>query len=521
MRFPLFSCLILALLLAGCTLPMQTSGAGVPLLPDSTTAATEAPTLTQTPQAEAANPTQPATQTLPPPTAAPTVEPTLTALPPTPTLAASRAARPSYTFDAVYDYSPHTLTVSEAISYTNPSSQALDRLLLVAEANRYPDSLSVQSIVIDGQVLEGYSFENNRVFLPLYQTLKPGESVTLDLEYTLVLPEIPPPSDTARPQPYGFTIRQANLVDWYLYIPPYQDETGWMAPEPGYFGEHQVLPVADFHVRLRIPEIGYPLTAAASAPAERQGDTYVYDLPAARSFAVSISPAYEVLSGTVGDTEVYSYFFSFDANGGQAALDHTMEALALYNELFGDYPHKTLSVVQADFLDGMEYDGLYFLSRGFYNTYDGTPQGYLTAIAVHETAHQWWYGLVGNNQAMEPWLDEALCTYAERLYYERYYPDLVAWWWAYRVDFYQPEGFVNATIYDYSSFRAYRDAVYLNGARFLEAVRQKMGDEAFFAALHDYATQFRGRLATTPDLINAFGAHTGQDLTPLLAQFFK
>jgi aminopeptidase N len=31
----------------------------------------------------------------------------------------------------------------------------------------------------------------------------------------------------------------------------------------------------------------------------------------------------------------------------------------------------------------------------------------------HELAHQWFYGLVGNNQGRDPWLDEGLATYAE------------------------------------------------------------------------------------------------------------
>ena len=86
-------------------------------------------------------------------------------------------------------------------------------------------------------------------------------------------------------------------------------------------------------------------------------------------------------------------------------------------------------MVEADFLDGMEYDGLYFLSKGFYNLYSGGPADYLTAIAAHETSHQWWYSAIGNDQALEPWLDEALATYSERLFYENLHPEGLVWWW--------------------------------------------------------------------------------------------
>ena len=100
-------------------------------------------------------------------------------------------------------------------------------------------------------------------------------------------------------------------------------------------------------------------------------------------------------------------------------------------------------------------------------------------IGVHETAHQWWYARVANDQALEPWLDEAMATYSELLYYQAIYPDLVKWWWSYRVDYFQPAGWVNQRIYDYGGSYPYRDGVYLRGARFLDLVRQKIGDPAF------------------------------------------
>jgi aminopeptidase N len=193
------------------------------------------------------------------------------------------------------------------------------------------------------------------------------------------------------------------------------------------------------------------------------------------------------------------------------------------------YPHLSLSVVEADFLDGMEYDGLYFLSHGFYDLYDGTPMGYLTFIAAHETAHQWWYGIVGNDQALEPWLDEAMCTYMEHVFYENVYAEyltdsyqsLVDWWWYYRVNFYEPTGPVDATIYDFNTFYSYRNSVYLNGAKFINDLRSLMGDQAFFAFLRDYARQYQYKLATSEDLFTLLREHTSKDLDGLLAEYFQ
>ena len=223
----------------------------------------------------------------------------------------------------------------------------------------------------------------------------------------------------------------------------------------------------------------------------------------------------------MGDTTINSYAFPYHASAGEAVLKTTAEALSLYNELYGAYPRGLLSVIEADFLDGMEYDGLYFLSNGFYNLYQGTPGEYLIAIAAHETAHQWFYASVGNDQALEPWLDEALCTYQERIFYERLHPEALDWWWAYRVNYYGPSGWVNSSIYNPEGYRAYRDAVYLNGATFLEEMRTEIGDQPFFAFLQDYVFQNQGMIATGESFFESLSRHTDKDLSTLIGKFFK
>lgn len=194
--------------------------------------------------------------------------------------------------------------------------------------------------------------------------------------------------------------------------------------------------------------------------------------------------------------------------------------MKLYSELYGKYPRDILSVVEADFLDGMEYDGLFFLSKAFYNLYDGTPKGYLTFIAVHETAHQWFFSQVGNDQALEPWLDEAWCTFSELLYYERYYPELVDWWWYYRVNYYEPIGWIDLPVYDYTGFIAYRNAVYLRGAQFLYELRAALGQEQFFEITKAYVQNQTGKIAGTAEFINAFGLEGGIQ-EELLAKYFQ
>lgn len=451
--------------------------------------------------------------------------PTPLPLSPTPQ---STIYNPQYFLSAQFDFSLHSLSIAETITYTNPTTQALEDLLLVVPANRWPGAFQLHEIRwAAGEPVVNYSLARHRLDVTFPQALPPGGTAALSLSYDLYLPAIPPPSDFTAPQVFGYTAAQSNLVDWYAYVAPYRD--GWLVHDPYYWGEYQVFGEGDYRVDLGLQDAPDGIVVAASAPAlvgaASAGDSYRYELTSARTFALSISPSYQVISQTVGlggaSVEIYSYAFAFNLEAGQAALAETARAVQLYSELFGPYPHASLSVVEADFLDGMEYDGLYFLSKGFYNLYDGTPNGYLTDIAVHETSHQWWYGLVGNDQALDPWLDEALATFTERVYYEHFYPEALAGWWQpYRVDYYQPSGLVGGRIYDYASYRAYRDAVYLRGQEFLQAVRVRIGEQGFFAFLKDYVDRFRGQIATRQDFFSLLASHSQAGIDDLLQEYF-
>jgi hypothetical protein len=428
---------------------------------------------------------------------------------------------PQYTLTATLDYAAHHLVSDEQIVYTNRTGETMNELVLMIPPLDFPGVFTLQHMEWeDGVPVEGSNLQSSRMDIPLRTPLAPGEAVSLHIAYELQIPS-PTPSAEVRPIPFGYTARQTNLVDWYPFVAPYIPGKGWLAHKPGYFGEHLVYEDSDIHVNLRLESDRPEMTVAASALETKDGEWRHYSHPSARNFAWSVSPQYQVAETDVGNTKVISYFFPYHQAAGEAALKTTAEALALYNERFGDYRHPVLSVVEADFLDGMEYDGLYFLSNGFYNLYQGTPGEYLVAIAAHETAHQWFYGAVGNDQALEPWLDEALCTYAERLYFENLHPEAIDWWWDYRVQYYQPSGWVDSNVYNSQGYRAYRDAVYLNGAMFLEDLRTLMGDSAFFAFLRSYVTEKSGQIVTQKDFFTGMSQFTSSDTSALLKKYFS
>lgn len=445
----------------------------------------------------------------------PATLPTLTATPtPTPAPAAS-LARTRYTLAAHLDYARHHLDVWQTVAYVNSSPSSLFELLFVVEPNRQPGAFSLTGLTwADSQPIAGYALEEALLRVSLPAPLPPGQAITLSLSFELNLP--------ARPAPFGYTPRQTNLGDWYPFVPPHDAEQGWLIHAPGVIGEHLVYDVADYRVDIALvgSETDANIAASGLARPTEQGQVQ-YQLDAARSFAWSAGREYHAISETVGTTQVVAYVFPEHRGAGETALRAVADALPVYCERFAPYPHVQLTMVESEFSDGMEYDGLFFLGQEYFAGYGGNPQDYLTAIAVHETAHQWWYGIVGNDQAIQPWLDETLATYSELLFYEAVYPDLTDWWWEFRVTRFNPGGWVDSTIYDHNGFRPYVNAVYLRGALFMQELRNLMGDEAFFSFLQDYVEQGRLGQMTATDFFDLLTTHTETDWSALFSRYFQ
>ncbi len=428
------------------------------------------------------------------------------------------------------DYTGHTLAVEQHITYVNTTSGSLSALPLVVEARRYPQAFQLVSVHdSQGVRFSDFQWKDTLLTLALPAELAAGDTARFTLTYSLRLPNLDTLANT-RPHPLGYNSQQANFGDWYPFVPPFVPGKGWLAHPPAMYGEHLVYEVADFEVSISYTGGQSNLVIAASAPAVQDGEWLRYNHPAARSFAWSASPYYQLATQQVQlaedrVVEVSSYFFAYHEEAGRALLESMSQALVLYSNLFGAYPHPALAGVQAGFMDGMEYDGLFFLSTDFYNWFKDPPADFLVALAAHEVAHQWWSGLVGSDQALQPWLDEALCTYSEHIFYENLYPEALEWWWQYRVNYYQPAGWVDISVYDvpqeFGYYRQYRDPVYLRGALFLDELRKLVGDPAFFTSLRQYAARFAYRQASAADFFEILGRNTSADLSPTIQEYFR
>lgn len=452
-------------------------------------------------------------------TATSTQVPTPTMTPtPTPTPLPLNGQQTQYQIDVTVNYYNRFVTARSHSIYTNKTDEPINEMMFIVYPTIFQNAIYIKSIKTgNGNLITDYQWESHRMVIPLETPLMPGGKIEFIHDFELYMPD--------REGTFGQTGRQLNLSYWFPYIPP-RDENGWMAYEISLVnsqivGEHLVFEAADFDVTLKFTDRRENMKVAAGALPQESEDGIHYLLKLARTFTISISDIYAITERQVDGITIRTYTFPEEVFAGEAAAEIAAQAIKLYSEIYGPLERDLLSVVEADFLHGMEFDGLILLSRGFFMFYNGTPETNLTIITPHETSHQWFFSQVGSNQALEPWLDESLATYSEALFYERYHPELVDWWWENRVDGLQPAGFVDNTIYLEGGYEEYRNSVYLNGAHFLQDLRDTIGDEAFFAFIKDYAKQYRYQIATSEDFWTTLKQHTDADLAPILEEYFS
>ena len=409
------------------------------------------------------------------------------------------------------DYANHQLGVDETVRYTNQTGVALSELVMAVEPN-LRGGFSLENVMQDGNALT-FDLSGHMLSVSLPQALAPEAQITLTMRFRIAIPP------KIKEHPYGYDVDQVNLTDWYPFIVPYSN--GWLLHDPSGLGEYLVYDSADFEVNIKTVQPGVVIAASGLADAQPNGDWTRYHLIGARTFAFSASDQFQFVDATAGGAQIRSYYYPGYEEEGLAILNAATREIGLFETKFAPFPYGSLSIVQADLNDGQEYDGLVFLATKFYNEYEGSARSNLISIGVHEIAHQWWFGLVGNDQATEPWLDEAMAVYSEAVFYKYIYPNSYDWWWNFRVNYFGPSGYVDTTVYESPTFRAYVNAVYLNGANFIEALNYRMGDDAFYRFLQDYTSRYgRGR-ATAYDFFAVARQNTTADISDLINAYFR
>nr|MBA3687017.1 hypothetical protein [Planctomycetota bacterium] len=258
--------------------------------------------------------------------------------------------------------------------------------------------------------------------------------------------------------------------------------------------------------------------------------------PCCRNLAVSLfrDRACDEIEAAPG-VIVRSWRDAAHPNAGARALRVAAHSLALFDESFGSYPFREFDVVasaQGEDVGGMEATGLVLIDAQAYELCEHLPDAtgvealpvlMLSETIAHEVAHQWWYGLVGNDAFAEPWLDESLTNWSGGWALEKA-GGAAARLGALNIAFLSVRmhaaGQTKAMDLPLSGFadmNEYGSVVYGRGELMWEALRKRLGDERFLAFLRTHHARHRFGVLDAADLhgqfVEALGAEEAAAFT--------
>jgi hypothetical protein len=257
-------------------------------------------------------------------------------------------------------------------------------------------------------------------------------------------------------------------------------------PEPAY-GEGSMNPVARWSVEVRVPR-GLEVMAPGNldvASRTKQGATYRAKLES-RDFAFAIGH-FTTLSKKVSGVDVSVSGSAQVRDELRPALQRAAKAFSTLQRWYGHYNLPSLRVIVGDLpFGGSEYPGIVF----------STPDN---GTIAHEVAHQWFYGLVGNDQYNDPFLDESLTAFSEQQFHRSYRCDLAR-------PIHGRHGLGTGMSYWEKHAKAYEDTIYRGGACALTVLEGDIGKTVFRRALRAYVAANKDKIAGVDDFLAAIHA---------------
>ena len=446
----------------------------------------------------------------------------------------------TYTMDITFDEESKTLDVNQKLEYRNLEDVVLDELYfhlypksfnldaehkpvgVLTKAKAYYNGDSEGDIIIDSvkadkDVLSMTYINNDEDFLKieLKEDLHPDEKIIIEFDYTVVIPNCN--------HRFGYGENAINLGNFYPIMAVY--ENGEYSLNSYHSnGDPFYSDVANYIVTIVAPE-KYVIASTGSLETQNTIDgvtTSKYVAKVVRDYAFVMSEKFQVSEANIEGVNVMYYYYN-DENADKS-LQASVDSVVTFSESFGKYPYSTLSVVQTNFVHGgMEYPNLVYISD------EVTGADYINVI-VHEIAHQWWYGVVGNDEYINSWLDEGLTEFSTNLFYEKnpsYGVDAeevvknITKSYITFVDVYSSvlgkvDTTMNRKLDEYDTEPEYVYITYVKGNLLFNTLRDTIGESKFMKGLQEYYEDNKFQIATPDNIISAFEKVSNMDLT----QFF-
>lgn len=436
-------------------------------------------------------------------------------------------AAPVYHLDVTIQEDLTHLAARQEVLYTNLEGTPLDRLYFHLYPNLFGGRLEITSARLNGNPAPVTLEQNDTLLrLSLSPSLQHGEAVVISLDFNVTVPT----GGNSNYNTFSYSDGVLALAQFYPILAAYAPGKGWDTQLPPAYGDVLYADASLYQVRLTAPLSLELVSSGVVTHQEEMGRQQNQTIAAGpvREFYLAARQEFHKISRKSGETTINSYAPPGSEESARLVLETAASALESFNNRIGPYPFTEYDIVATatDAL-GVEYPGVVAISGHLYalkGSEASTPGAiYLESTVAHETAHQWFYGVIGNDQIREPWLDEAMAQYSTWLYFlDRYGAEEAGGYrqsWQQRWETVKKAKIpIGLPVADYSP-QEYSAIVYGRGPIFIQEMEKEMGEQAFDAFLQAYYQAYQWEIAAGKDFKALAEQYCACSLTPLFEQW--
>ena len=436
--------------------------------------------------------------------------------------------------------STHGLDAFETINYKNNSNDTLHFLWIHLWPNAYRNDRTAfsEQQLKNGNTNFYFSKEKDRGFIDQLNFEANNQALTVEPHplhldiVKLILPIPVAPNNTIKittpfhiqlPKIFsrsGHLGQSYQIAQWFPKVAVY-DKEGWHPMPYLDLGEFYA-DFGSYDVSITVPS-KYVIAATGNLVRQQKDEsftTYQYAEKNIHDFAWFADPNFKKYIDSSQEIK-FEYYALKEIKNADNILSFMKRSVEFKNSLLGNYPYKTIKVVEDinKRYGGMEYPTITVLHAD--------TEKDLDLVINHEIGHNWFQGILATNERTQPWMDEGMNSYHDRLYEAKYYSNidgdekksnsskkLSEGDNSYALKTLQATNFDQPISSNSESFNSinYGMIAYEKASAWMKHLSDKMGAENFSRGMQSYFTQWRFKHPTPLDFKKVMESVASQNL---------
>lgn len=372
------------------------------------------------------------------------------------------------------------------------------------KAEDFLGGIDIKSVKLaDSNINLTFKEENQFLEIKLNKPLKNGETIALYIDYEVKIP---------------FGIQRLSYynglytgVHWYPVVAVFNEKTKkWNQVPYSTVLESDYYDTSNYDVTLDVPK-DYNVAITGAETFKKEGDRKIVTVKAEkyREMVFFASNKYKKLSDTQDGLTINFYYIPLTSKKDKVIkeyIDRAFKAIKFYSDKFGKYPYSEFDLIESCIEDGaLEFTGVVQMGVISENAVVKDHGGF-----VHEIAHQWFHGVIGNNSETEAVLDEAFAVFTRFYFYNEIHGEDDG----FKILLLAADESTDKCI-NIPNNEAGDEAFYIYydiGAISLYDLYEKIGEEKFNELMQEYFKEYKFKNATVEGFLDIVKKVCGKDI---------